>query len=522
MFYIRFYNFDKRVNSLKIPGTSDDFTRYRCNVKTSSSIINPVIELKVNNVPEFNYCYIEEFRRYYHITDITSSMGIWIISCACDILASFRDDILNSRQYIVRSASNYDPDLIDTFYPARESVYKKEGLSSDNVYRYDTSTSTWKSIKWFNRRIDGGGFCIGILSANKTGITYYVMGARAFKKILQFLMTYQPADMSAYTQTISNAIFNPMQYITSARWYPVEPLSGNTGGSVSTINIGGHDFNVTSDFGFSAPEDVAYIMDSYCIEQYYVDMDLPHHPDRLSYPYLEMSPYSEYNLYFQPFGDMPLDSTKIYGASSLKVKWTIDFTSGAVSLEVTADNDSTVFTTVTEIGVTLPITAMTMEWQGAVLMTGLNYLGNAAGKASASGHWDSLKSGLWGLKQTISNALTGQSGSGYIPAPEQNASLLDTVQDALAASLGQTVTKGAPGSFLTYNMGRAYVYAWFRITTDHDDARFGRPLQQNRRLDNLTGFAICGNATVNYSGGCPTLEEKRQVESMLNNGVFIE
>ena len=386
MFYIRFYNFDKRVNSLKVPGTSDDFQRFRCNVKTSSSIINPVIELQLGTVPVFNYCYIEEFKRYYHIVDITSTMGVWIISCACDVLASFYDDIMNSRQYVIRSASNYDPDLIDTFYPARESYYSKYELPSNDVYRYDTGTTSWKTIKWFNRRIDGGGFCIGILSGNKTGITYYIMGARAFKKILNFLLNYQPSDMGAYTQTVSNAIFNPIQYITSAKWYPAVPLSANTGGSVSTINIGGHDFNVTTDFGFVAIEDEAYIMDSYCIEQYYVKFNLPHHPDRLSYPYLDMAPYSEYNLYFQPFGDMPLDSTKIYGASEIKVSWTIDFTSGAVSLEVTADNNSTVFATVTEIGVTLPISALTMDWQGAILMTGMNYIGNAMSKASASGH----------------------------------------------------------------------------------------------------------------------------------------
>ena len=516
MFYIRFYNFDKKVNSLKVPGTSDDFTRYRCNVKTASSIINPVIELQKDSVPVYNYCFIEEFKRYYFITDITFSMGMWIISTACDTLASFREDIMNSRQYVMRSASSRDPDLIDTLYPAKTSAFGKFEHTDYNAHRYNSSTKEWTTVQYFNRQMSAGGFCLGILSGNTTGVTYYMVNASAFQKILTTLFTFKPADMTDFSTSLGNAIWNPIQYLVSVKWYPIMPLSVNTGGTVSAINIGGHDFNTVSDFGFVTPGDVILIMSSYCIERFRINLDIPRHPDSASYPYLNQSPYAEYNLYFQPFGDIPLDSTKIYSQNRIQVCWTIDYPSGAVILEVNSGGDL-VFSSSNEIGVSLPISGLVMQWQGAVAVAGINYIkGTEVGSAVYN-----LSHPLKSLT-TLRNPYHPETWPQYDPKAEQNADLLGTVRDVIASTLGQVTTKGSPGSFLSYNLGVPYIYAWFRITASRDDARFGQPLQQNRRIDSLSGFCICSDAYVNYSAGCPTIEEKRRVDAMLNSGIFIE
>lgn len=68
------------------------------------SIVNPIIEISLNtNISLTNYCYIEAFNRYYFITDITVNDKTMIMSLHCDVLMSFKNDILTSKATIVRT-----------------------------------------------------------------------------------------------------------------------------------------------------------------------------------------------------------------------------------------------------------------------------------------------------------------------------------------------------------------------------------------------------------------------------------
>ena len=60
------------------------------------------------NTPFFNYAYIEDFARYYFITDIKSIRnGVWEISFLCDVLMSFKNDILNAHA-VIDQTQEYD------------------------------------------------------------------------------------------------------------------------------------------------------------------------------------------------------------------------------------------------------------------------------------------------------------------------------------------------------------------------------------------------------------------------------
>lgn len=68
--------------------------------KESFSISSPTINLKIlddfeiNNV---NYAFIDDFNRYYFVTDIQMlSDNIYKLFLDCDVLESFKDDILDS------------------------------------------------------------------------------------------------------------------------------------------------------------------------------------------------------------------------------------------------------------------------------------------------------------------------------------------------------------------------------------------------------------------------------------------
>lgn len=70
---------------------------YVGSLRDISDISNPSIMIQSNgNVYQYNYCYIPEFSRYYFITEITTvRTGVWVLSMKCDVLMSFKNDILN-------------------------------------------------------------------------------------------------------------------------------------------------------------------------------------------------------------------------------------------------------------------------------------------------------------------------------------------------------------------------------------------------------------------------------------------
>lgn len=65
-------------------------------LRDATNIINPVILIELNEIGNYNYCYIPNFNRYYFITDITViRTGLFAISLMVDVLESFKIDIKN-------------------------------------------------------------------------------------------------------------------------------------------------------------------------------------------------------------------------------------------------------------------------------------------------------------------------------------------------------------------------------------------------------------------------------------------
>lgn len=84
-------------------------------LKTEISVFNPIIMLKsVNfNFLEYNYCFIEDFNRYYFIEDIEiDALALFEIKLREDVLMSFNSDIKNMTVQINES-SNPNSNFID-------------------------------------------------------------------------------------------------------------------------------------------------------------------------------------------------------------------------------------------------------------------------------------------------------------------------------------------------------------------------------------------------------------------------
>ena len=81
-------------------------------LKNDTSIIEPLLILndkKTMNFQECNYCFISEFDRYYFIRSIESmNNNLWGLRLECDVLESFKDDILNSHAEYKRTIKEGD------------------------------------------------------------------------------------------------------------------------------------------------------------------------------------------------------------------------------------------------------------------------------------------------------------------------------------------------------------------------------------------------------------------------------
>ena len=81
-------------------------------LREQSSIINPVIKVQSTELPDFNYAYVPDFKRYYFIVGIRNIFtNIWDLSLGVDVLESFKSSLANQLVILsdtqITGATNY-------------------------------------------------------------------------------------------------------------------------------------------------------------------------------------------------------------------------------------------------------------------------------------------------------------------------------------------------------------------------------------------------------------------------------
>lgn len=110
------------------------------NLERACDIVNPIIVLEYDaTLATKNYVYIADYGRYYFISNIVFDDETMIIYMHCDVLMSFRADILASIARVIRSASNYDVMIVDNMIinKANTRTYQRKignGFTRANKY----------------------------------------------------------------------------------------------------------------------------------------------------------------------------------------------------------------------------------------------------------------------------------------------------------------------------------------------------------------------------------------------------
>lgn len=467
---VDFYTFSKRENSTARPTSSAESTD--CVLKETSGVINPNIALQMGmnqNPSLWNYAYIPDFGRYYFVREWTWERGIWYGALEVDALASWKESIGGSTQYVLRAASQYSGKILDTVYPT----------TSDISHVRVAFPMPWQI------HLETGYYVVGIIgnSENTLGaVNYYTFTQSEMNDFNDALMKntdWLNVPTDEISDELLKALYNPYQYVVSCNWFPlIIPLTEAP--AVSTIQFGwwsiktnGRRLRATAT-SFSATA------------------DLPKHPQAATRgEYLNLSPYSRYTLFFPPFGMIPLDTTQLCGSSVLNYTVLIDYVSGMGRLTVAPqfpDGNSPIINT-SEAQCCVPI-------QLAQIAT--DYL---AASTTA----------IQGAADVIGAVAKGDVAGGI-------SSFASGIDSTIRASLPQLMTSGSNGSTANF-ITAPQLYAQFFNLVQEYITNLGRPLCEPRVINTLTGYILVSGAEVQAS--C-TRAENETITDMMEGGFFYE
>lgn len=522
-------NYNKRVNSTAVPDTTGttDYYQFNCELKSPTSIFSPTLlvrEFDGDDTIKYNYCYIDKFARYYFVKSWLWENGLWDVSLEIDILATYKTQIGNTTAYVLRSASNYNTDVLDTKYPTRSSV---------------NSLETTYPTPWYtdmdSSNIANGFYVLGVVNndTNSIGATsYYAVSGTTLRTFLAALYA-SPSWMSITDSSISTdlqkMLINPIQYIVSCMFMPcyldVSGLATTTSVPVGWWNIS------------LASSSIFYKLTGAKLKTtQYQTISIPVHPNASNEKtFLKNSPYSQYQLQYYPYGVFSIDSAKLIGFTDLYCTNNIDLITGVSTLTITRrinNNDyGVIYASSAQLGIPISLAQMSVDmsrvgngatWAMAAGMalvsdsatselienTG-NYINTAVGNAIASANDAGGLLSKYGVIDAVSSAtfrVSDVTDMGYTASAPSKAeqttpfsSIISSVGkvaanigNAVLASSGTCQTIGNNGALCQYTLPVILTLYYYNIV-DTDLAHYGAPLCASVQINTLSGFVLCAN-----------------------------
>lgn len=481
------YNFSKPKNSFSVPDFSTNGVW-----KTSVTLIepctisNPVVKLArlidglpINGVGEpYNYAYIEEFGRYYFIDSWTAlSGGLWQAELSVDPLASFRSSILSTTQYLLRSesGSRFTPYITDTLYPTLNQCIVERNS-------YNLLKSNWTGCTDHKK----GCYVLSIISTATDqsfgSSTLYCFTHDEMVDFCDYLYgstDWLNINLEEISSSLSRMLFDPIHYITSAVYYPFD-AGWFSGQATKVVRLGWWTLNKP-----------ARVLTMRTLSTGSVRLDIPKHPQEGFGTYMNCEPYTQYTFRFPGVGYFPIDGRFIAESDSLLFGWDIDIISGEVCVNVhSGDGETLVATGYGQVGVSVQLSQIRA-----------NDISVYAGAAQAVGG-------------KLFNALPASDIGGKI------SNVVNGIASAIETANSDTGSVGSSGSFLKL-LYDPEIKAVFRLRTDEDVARFGKPCCSEFCLEPLTGYIQTLQARFsNLAKALPG--EVDQICQLLDGGAYIE
>lgn len=318
MLSVTLYEFKKRENSTLRPDSTVTQKTHEAALKEETSLLYPklIFDFGLKGNPSYyNYAYISDLgNRYYFIREWTVGPGhLWTAELEVDVLASWKNSIGASTQYLLRSSYTYDGGVIDTYYPAKQPP----------TVIVNDANSPWTTV------LKNGTYVLGVINDENGGdaesgrgaTLYYAMTSSQLGYFMNYLLKSPDyLAIEEFGDNLTKAFFDPMQYIVSCVWYPFEIEGTET----TEIKFGWWTLEGAEGKFLSAP-----------IHYESVELELPKHPQAASRgAYLNRKPFSSYTLYFPGVGNIALDDSQ-FSDDSLTVQVATDLMTNTARCTIT-------------------------------------------------------------------------------------------------------------------------------------------------------------------------------------------
>lgn len=474
---VNFYTFSKKKNSTKRPTGSGN--TFNCVLKEGSGVLDPVIVLSTGNPSGYNYAYISSFGRYYFINEWYSDHDMWIAHLSVDVLASWKNEISGSSQYVVRSGSAVNPYLQDTVYP----MSTRREFDSSTINAPFTFANNKYVLAISNRD--------STANSKINGLQYVIMSKSQVIEFMRVLLTNDYFGAGAQeaalglTFPILKAMCNPLQYIGEAYILPFTPHQDDVVG-LSDLYVGWWNM-----LGFTGSKPSAISNDRqqvlYSVTR---DITINKHPQigLTSKLYLNFSPYVERVLYAGPFGTIALNDNiigQLLGNNTsitIKAKINVDFKGHAILYVYNEDPYIVIERREMDLAIPIPLTQSKNDptpLAENLITAGAGAVMGDPGVVSFSGIRDAISS-IIPTMQTI-----GRQGS-----------MLGIYEDWHFQSEYRYISEGSSAANLE-----------------------GSPLCEVKQLSTLTGFCMVDKPYLDIAAYDP---EYDQISAFMSGGFFIE
>ncbi|MBQ0154273.1 MAG: hypothetical protein KBS70_05770 [Bacteroidales bacterium] len=494
MIHLTLYKFSKYTNSTKQPPATAQKLELTGVFKENISVLNPVIEISMEYPDGYNYAYIAELKRYYFIRNVVCVTDtIYEFSLAVDVLATYKTAIGELTEYITRSS-----------YDAEGNLLYNSGIM-DSLYPIAAGAPTFISssdVNPFSQFDVYGSFIVGVVSANgDMGVTYYCMdsnGLRDFNNYLFSNVNWLNVTESDLTEGLQKALINPYNYVVSVQWCPIP--SGSISGYSKPLKFGywdtgrtGKAISVNASYSFSG------------------SLAIPKHPAAATRGnYLNLAPYSQYNLRFYPFGFFAIDSEIVGNYNTLDWYVDLDIVSGDAALTLAVSGKSNpIRYAQAHVNVNLPTVGISTDFKS--LSTGT--ITGALALAGVQGEFFKSLSDVSGLKD-IPGALSALGNDLTNPKTYSN------IISGATAMLSSAEYSGSQGCFSLFDSQSITLSGRFAPIAAENFAHSGRPLCEPRQIKNCKGFLKCADSDVSIPGA--TLTETQGIGALLVSGIFYE
>lgn len=486
---------NKKRNSTRIISTTG-FIQLECLIKTQTSISNIVLDVKSSEIAGCNYCYIPMLNRYYFIFDtITTATNVWELHCTCDVLATYRSDILETKAYVLYSNIG-DGMLTDP----------RVGISESSQVKYLSLDADIRGLDILN-----GTYILTTITptpTTKSGFaTTYVMDYQNIAALAQEFNTNKD-----FWNDLREQLLSPMDTIVSCKWIPFAKnvISATTVRVALGSYITSAEASLITQNPFHFDADIKLPFKYYSVDE----------RGNITgyYDYRNVEPYSECKLWLPGVGfvEYSLKNHMCMGIPEnceyIRLRGEVDLKTGDITYEIgplaqTRSSQSdrhvtdTVFIAQGNLAVELPVSAITS-----------NSLAFIQGTASLAGLGATMI-GLGSIGSVPAKMAAMATGASAIPV------FANMVTNSMQT---QNTIKGSMSSL----MEQRYYEPWgvFRTRTLSDSTSniatvYGRPTYKTVQLVNIKGFCQCAGASVSCNG---TVGEIEQINNFLNGGVFIE